>query len=151
MTRYATIGTISHATLRNEDLLESFADELERLGKASDFPFHPAAKNAICDARAVTDYDSENASETVNELADYLESYAPAYCYFGAHEGDGADFGFWPVSNLMESINDDIADGELVKIKDPGERVDGKNCVFINDHGNMTIYDWNGAIMLELV
>ena len=148
MTRYATIGTISHATLRNEDLLESFADELERLGKASDLPFHPSAKNAIEDARAVTDYDSENASEIVNELAGYLESYAPAYCYFGAHIGDGADFGFWPD---IESIENHIADGELVKINDPGERVDGQSCVFINDHGNMTIYDRRGAIMLELV
>ena len=58
---YPQFGTVIHATLRNEDLLAAFADELERLGKSSNLPYHPAAKNAVEDARAVTDFNSEDA------------------------------------------------------------------------------------------
>ena len=41
---------------------------------------------------------AEYASELIDELADALQAYAPAGAYFGSHEGDGADFGFWPES-----------------------------------------------------
>lgn len=38
------------------------------------------------------------------DLTDIMEQYAPEGHYFGAHEGDGSDFGYWP--------NDDCEDYE---------------------------------------
>ena len=88
----ATIGTVSHGTMRNEDLLSSFARELERL--TTDYRTRSELE-LIQDADAVTDFDSEHASEIVQALFNALDDHSPEDCYFGAHEGDGSDFGFW--------------------------------------------------------
>jgi hypothetical protein len=40
--------------------------------------------------------DEEDAHFLLTEIQDALELFAPPGAYFGAHEGDGADFGFWP-------------------------------------------------------
>lgn len=84
------IGSISWGTLRAEDLIPAFADELERLdeeGKYSDL---------IKEANEITDFDSEESSYILNEeLFNALNDFAPDGCYFGASEGDGTDFGFW--------------------------------------------------------
>jgi hypothetical protein len=85
-----TIGTVIHATLRTEDLLAAFADELEHLGANN--PEHVALAQ---EARTINP-DDEWADEFVSDLMDALNEYAPDGCYFGAHEGDGSDFGFWP-------------------------------------------------------
>ena len=38
--------------------------------------------------------------EEINSLMDDLEVLAPEGYYFGAHPGDGSDFGFWSVALL---------------------------------------------------
>lgn len=86
------IGSISHGTLRSEDLIIAFAYELERLDGDSEL---------IAKARALVKDENghytepEYASEMVNELSDALQGFAPEGCYFGTLEGDGSDFGFW--------------------------------------------------------
>lgn len=145
MTYTATLGSISHGTLRPADLLESFADELERLALSS-------SSDLIAEARAVITLDragwsslvdSEEASDLLNSLVDALNELAPAYCYFGAHDGDGSDFGFWP---LMEAIE------ELPRIQNvEGEELPDEDHAYVNDHGNVTVYAADGTVILELV
>jgi hypothetical protein len=87
------IGTISHGTLRTEDLLQAFADELKLLDMANEYESLLRKCNRIIKKG---DYDSEEAVYLVNEsLPDALNSFAPDDCYFGSHPGDGSDFGFW--------------------------------------------------------
>jgi hypothetical protein len=90
--RTAQVGTVIHGTLRTEDLLEAFGKELLFL---TDTDRSVAEAKLLCDAFEA-DPDSEFAGEVVHELVDTLNGYAPEGFYFGAHEGDGSDFGFWP-------------------------------------------------------
>lgn len=141
----ASIGSISHGTLRSGDLIPVFAAELARLqGTESD--------DLVIQARAIEtllDYawelDGERLSELVNELQDALNGHAPPYCYFGANEGDGSDFGFWPDMSAIE---------ELPHVKDPAdvpELGSGEDCVFVNDHGNVTVYGGDGKVIWDCV
>jgi hypothetical protein len=44
-------------------------------------------------------WDSEDSDELLTQLFDALNACAPEGHYFGAHSGDGSDFGFWPVDD----------------------------------------------------
>ncbi len=146
------IGSISSGTLRTEDLLAAFADELESIAKA-EAP-HPGALNPdlmgpVNEARELlakgpdnwTDEEEGTASWLVNEdLMDALNEHAPPYCYFGAHEGDGADFGFW-ISE--DALRDGIHDGDILAVSDErnAERSTVPEYVLhTNDHGNETLH-----------
>ena len=109
------LGTVSHGTLRAQDLLRSFASEYERL-----VPFNSAS--LVYDAREYADkidayeegdHDASDmrgadlyaaASSVVSELLDALDNiaYREGPYYFGTHEGDGADFGFWPTEDASD-------------------------------------------------
>jgi len=91
------IGSISHGTLRPQDLIPAFLDAVETYAPAmiAPFPFVPAH---VEDGGDSSDWwDSEEAQGKLDELFDILSEHAPDGCYFGAHEGDGSDFGFWPI------------------------------------------------------
>ena len=142
MTHKATVGSISHGTLRTIDLLRAFAFELSYL--SGDYA---ELVNLADERHEAIDVDADNEtpedSELVNELIDALNELAPAYCYFGAHEGDGSDFGFWP---SMEAID------ELPRIQNvEGEDIPAEDHAYVNDHGNVTVYNAAGAVILELV
>lgn len=81
-------GSISHGTMRNEDLINRFADFIEE-----NFP--EAGKSLVDEAREITDYDSEQADFFLEDLFFFLNLVAAPGYYFGAHPGDGADYGFW--------------------------------------------------------
>lgn len=93
---FLTEGAISSSTLRTQDLLRTFADELERL-----VPFNGA--NLANRARVEADHidfaegaTDEIGTELVDELVEELNHLAaPHGLYFGTTEGDGACFGFW--------------------------------------------------------
>ena len=94
------LGTLIHGTLRNEDLLTTFAAELRRLQHGNESPLLTEAVKAMNRGYIVGfDWAEENEnipmSEIVNDLMDALNEYAPDGYYFGAIEGDGSDFGFW--------------------------------------------------------
>ena len=79
-------GTLIHGTLRTEDLIEAFRAELSRIDSIAEAAIVPA-----------DDPESEDAQYELDELFEVLDRYAPEGYYFGAHEGDGSDFGFWPI------------------------------------------------------
>jgi hypothetical protein len=47
--------------------------------------------------------DEEQASELINSIQDALCEFAPKGHIFGAHEGDGSDFGYWPYCDSDEN------------------------------------------------
>ena len=104
-----TEGTIIQATMRSEDLIPAFIDALSVA--IDDHSLSCGNQNLICCANygAITEnlgamerrakvagyYDSDDAGYDLEFLTDALDAYAPQGCYFGAHPGDGSDFGFW--------------------------------------------------------
>jgi len=135
---YGTIGTLSHGTMRTEDLLETFADELERLTIRNIDGGHIRGRDAgryfaiVAAARAML-ADTDAAAEHVATLFDVLGEFAPPFCYFGANEGDGSDYGMWCD---MDTIDEACSEGECERRDERGADL---QCV-VNDHGNVTLY-----------
>lgn len=139
------IGSVSTATLREEDLIPSFLWELRQMR-----PLKRQHRQLIreIESRMETPgyYESEDAGYDLNEgLFDALNEYALPYFYFGAHPGDGADFGYW----LSEGFEDEF-DG--IKVNDLSEIPSGHRgeVLHINDHGNMTLYIKNRKGLREI-
>ena len=143
MFKSASFGSVSSGTLRAEDLLSAFADELEWQVSRNAEAWCSDAGRAQRDAYMVLigearecDPDTDEAThDIIAELSDALQEFAPAYSYFGAHPGDGADFGFW----LSESMEEDF-DG--LKVADTSEVPSDYSgeVLHVNDHGNATLY-----------
>lgn len=88
-------GTISFGTLRNEDLIPAFIDEILYYDKDNEFANHLSSV-IHSETRNESEYwQSEEASFDLEELFDILDSMAPDDMYFGSHPDDPADFGFW--------------------------------------------------------
>jgi hypothetical protein len=80
--------------MRTQDLLRAFAAELDRI--TDDYP--NTVEDAYTHADAIDEEEEsaeDDAAETLVAMFDALESFAPDGCYFGAHPGDGADYGYW--------------------------------------------------------
>lgn len=151
----ASFGSISHGTLRDVDLLNAFASELEwqlrRNGNYFSMPEHfnerDRLNGIVNDAWDCFDESGDNldtakeesgeVSEIINEtLFDALQLFAPAYGYFGAHEGDGSDFGYWVnIDDVKERVG-------FVSSREqdyPPDDYRGE-WLHVNDHGNCTLY-----------
>lgn len=96
--------SLSHATLRESDLIQAFKAFLaaELPDDYQSFEVHYQGDLAwdepeMLDERWYPDEVLEVASWLVEELIETLNQYAPEGYYFGAHVGDGSDFGFWPL------------------------------------------------------
>jgi hypothetical protein len=93
-------GTVIHGTLRTCDLIPAFLGALRDV--APDHyagyvvaPFGPIPAH-VQDAGDSSDWwDGDDAYALLEELFDILNDHAPEGYYFGAHPGDGSDFGFW--------------------------------------------------------
>ena len=83
MAEFKYVGTVSHGTLRTSDLIQTLGAVLAELD-----PTRPVSALLL---------DEEEQEDHLVELFDSLAELAPAGFWFGAHEGDGSDFGFWPV------------------------------------------------------
>lgn len=157
----AQIGTVSEGTLRSEDLLRAFAWELRY--QAGRKPLWSSAHMLLAqqaDNQAerietddVDEGDAQRASELVEECAEALQNYAPAFSYFGTLEGDGADFGFWPDRDRIQAaieesqgVEESGAEAGTFINEDEGVRI------VVSDHGNIEVYSLaDGSTLLSLV
>ena len=132
------IGSVSSCTMRTEDLIPAFVWECNhlRLSRSERATVREIEKRM----RAPDYYDSEDSDYDLNEDPfTILDSHCPPYCYFGAHEGDGSDYGVWFAS---ESFDEDCRSGEVLKVSDLGEVPAGHSGMVaqVSDHGNLELY-----------
>jgi hypothetical protein len=82
----------------------------------------------------------EDAHESVNEAMLELSEYAPAACFVGFHQDDGASLGVWPDVEAADALADLIvADTSEVPAAFAGY------VLHINERGNATLYEALGA------
>ena len=133
------LGTVIHGTLLASDLIPAFINKLETLNpeKASSY-WSEIPEDALEDQDHDW-WDSEEALWMLEEIFDVLNEYAPPYCYFGALEGDGSDYGFWVDRYAFEEA---LENGEVVKVDElPNSAPEGYEYIaVITDHGNITLY-----------
>ena len=150
------MGSISSGTMRPEDLIPAFLAELEwHSGKTRQSPV--SAKSRAAHRRLVREigkrmeadgyYESEDVDSDLESLFDALGEYAAPYFYFGAHPGDGADYGFWLSESWDEDFIDD-ADGltrddnvSSLKVSDLADvpKWFRGEVAIVTDHGNVTL------------
>jgi len=161
------LGSISHGTLRNEDLIPVLVRELQELKKELVSDKDKTAED-IAEAQRIEEFlaeqaerenedgyfDSEDASEDVNEMMDILTDNAPPFVYFGSHEGDGSDFGYWISFDAVEQAVDA---GELVRVDDEAAIEDADTTdeteffgVFDPQDNLTALYDLDGGLVWEV-
>jgi hypothetical protein len=86
-----------------------------------------------------TEEETERAEYLLEDMTECLDALCPDYVTFGAHEGDGADFGFWVA---WDSLEDAERSGEILKTGDLSEVPNAYRgyVMKVNDHGNATLY-----------
>lgn len=108
-TIYAPLGeTLIHGTMRNCDLVPVFLRALRDTAEYAQIMLNNNGANwnlcVITDVSASDNderWSSEDMTFFLEELFDMLDAYSPEGYYFGAHPGDGSDYGYWPC-NLLD-------------------------------------------------
>lgn len=153
---YPGIGSVSEGTMRPEDLIPAFADVLRMYAPGVYATLAELYLECFDTNTEWDDIDIETQSDCVSALFDAMDEIAPPFCSFGASEGDGACYGFWPdVEGLNEAARwrdgvvkveagDDWgylgAPAEFCICREPIE--DRPDYVMsVSDHGNVTLYD----------
>jgi hypothetical protein len=107
------LGSISEGTLRSEDLIPAFLDTLELYAPEVAQAIKKEYNYEVEDVEF--DFKSENADYLLEKLFNALEEIAPEGSYFGANQGDGADFGFWSEEEEL----DEEAGGDWIGSANP--------------------------------
>ena len=94
-------GSVSWGTLRTQDLLRAFAQELVEIKPfGGSFMLSEEAKGLANAIDAGEEGAEEAGAEVLADLFDSLQTIAEREgMIFGAHESDGADFGFWRIDD----------------------------------------------------
>ena len=158
------IGSISSYTMKEEDLIPIFLDTLREFDedRADEIQEDVDKLNLIESSDFGDYYDHEDdidgmssqelASYIINEdLFEALSEHCPPFFYFGSHPGDGADYGFWFDEDAMQ---DAIYEGEVKSFDDESPDFPVEDCdyvVVVNDHGNMTLYTFQGEEIWSIV
>lgn len=155
--RTLPIGTISEGTLRPEDLIPALLYALDRLHLSK---AERAMLTAIRAESQAEDYsDGTGAAEALDELSQIAEAHVPDYCTYGSTGGDGACFGVWP---MIDAFDDQVYRSHALPGEPstpvPGftratwkhEYTDQPYWLYVNDHGNATLYRKAGRRWIEV-
>jgi hypothetical protein len=89
-------GTVSSGTMREQDLIPRFLEVLDEHAPAKAKELLDLYPNTLENLDDEDDSDEFARGMLLSDLFEALNEIAPEGHYFGAHEGDGADYGFWP-------------------------------------------------------
>lgn len=118
MEAFKWAGSVSHGTLREQDLLPAFWEVLLDLApERIDHETIERERRAYLAFSGAYDVDPdysvadaqsevEQASHFLHWLQGQLDELAPDGYYFGTIEGDGSDFGFWPLAEELDRLID---------------------------------------------
>lgn len=84
--------SVSHGTMRTEDLIPTFHNVLHDID-----PERAERLQADIAYTVLNHSENVDADDILHELFDILDEYSPDGYYFGAHVGDGSDYGYWPI------------------------------------------------------
>jgi hypothetical protein len=128
------IGSVSYGTMRPEDVIPRLCATAREYGirnrELSEIERNMRRKPMYFDDCAA-DWDF---------LVDLLNCHLAPYMFFGAHPGDGSDFGFWPdVDGALQAADD----GDMLKVFDTADVPNNYRgfVLEVNDHDNVTL--WN--------
>lgn len=93
---------VSEGTLRPQDLIPAFLSILKSLNEEEHYRFLRTYPEASDIQEELTPMQEELSEEMLQELFCFLDENAPKGMHFGAHEGDGALFGFWELPKEEE-------------------------------------------------
>ena len=155
------LGSISHGTLRTQDLLPVFLETFMALGgnvpsdlecgAYIEYLNWPNPATTACDEDDKF-WDSEDAMWDMEALTDGLNNLCPPFVYFGTLEGDGSDFGFWPdMDRLNEELQWERDHYPDDSIPDALELEDYNVIVQVSDHGNVTVMDMDRNVIWAVV
>jgi hypothetical protein len=115
--------SISHGTMRPQDVLPALLDTLAEHDKDAYTQYlHIIPAHASEDDGAA--WWIEEAPDHVEALFDALNDCAPEGLYFGAHPGDGSDYGFWlSEEDMVELTELEGAAGENTSEEQARERI----------------------------
>lgn len=144
---HGRIGSVSTATMRNEDLIPSFCEELRYLGHRS--KVLTGIEREVNKVNTDKYYESEESSFDLESLFDMLNAHSLPYMYFGSHPGDGADYGFWLDWGTMQDV---IHDGELLQVEDLAQIPVNHTgeVLLVNEKGNTTLYTCKRGKLREI-
>lgn len=95
-------GTVISGTLRLQDLIPAFYAELDRVAPARRGRLENEMAAWRIELEEAGETDPEEDEELVHLLVEQLNEVAPHGIYFGAHPGDGSDFGWWETREETE-------------------------------------------------
>lgn len=139
------IGSISANTYDKCDIALAIHTEIDYVNS-----YHNAQIEIPEPYEGFDGFDSDDTFWTTDEACEYLEKLydlmnenAPAYSYFGSHEGNSSDVGFWPNREEIDELPS-VESGEEAKEL-------GEDCRQVNDHGNLTVWGGDGKEIWSIV
>lgn len=141
------LGSVSTGTLRTDDLLKAFAIALDKLDSSKDPWLVAEAWNLTRRNHA----EQQECDDRLADLQEALQELCPPFVYFGAHPGDGSDFGFWPDHDAIQEAIDPTSC--LVRVNANGDYVLEEDGVIVqvSDHGNVTLMDMDRNVLWSVV